>query len=101
MKVTEQISIREAIIIHLRAAKDVNRVSPGFLLSSIIFSIVNALSPYATIWLSAQLINELAAARRLEVLGKWGMGKRTFFQKGSFPTKQFCNSLLQFLHYRL
>ena len=26
-----------------------------------------------------------------KVFGKWGVGKRTFFQKGFFPTKQFSN----------
>ena len=73
MKKTDQASVREAIAIHLRAAKDVNRVAPGFLFSAMIFSALNALSPYATIWLSAQLINELASARRPEVLGKWAI----------------------------
>ena len=71
MKKTDQVSIRDTIAIHLRAAKDVNRVAPGNLLAVIIYSVVNALSPYATIWLSAQLINELASARRPDVLGKW------------------------------
>ena len=71
MKKTVQVSIRETIAIHLRAAKDVNRVAPGFIFASIIYSAVTALSPYATIWLSAQLINELASSRRPDVLGKW------------------------------
>ena len=71
MKKTDQVSIRDTIGIHLRAAKDVNRVAPGFLFSAIIYSAVAALSPYATIWLSAQLINELASARRPDVLVKW------------------------------
>ena len=56
---------------HLRAAKDVNRVAPGNLLAVIIYSVVNAVSPYAVVWMSAQLINELASARRPDVLGKW------------------------------
>ena len=71
MKKPDQVSIRDTIAIHLRAAKDVNRVAPGFLFAAIIYSAVAALSPYATIWLSAQLINELASARRPDVLGKW------------------------------
>ena len=28
----------------------------------------------------------------VKVFGKWGVEKRTFFQKGFFPTKQFCNT---------
>ena len=71
MKKSDQVSIRDTIAIHLRAAKDVNRVATGFLLAAIIYSAVAALSPYATIWRSAQLINELASARRPAVLGKW------------------------------
>ena len=71
MKKSDQVSIRDTIAIHLRAAKDVNRVAPGFLFAAIIYSAVAALSPYAVVWLSAQLINELASARRPDVLGKW------------------------------
>jgi len=33
----------------------------------------------------------------VKVFGKWGVGKRTFFQKGFFPTKQFCNTHFDFL----
>ena len=71
MKKSDQVSIRDTIAIHLRAAKDVNRVAPGFLFAAIIYSAVAALSPYAVVWLSAQLINELASARRPDVLGEW------------------------------
>ena len=36
MKKPDQVSIRDTIAIHLRAAKDVNRVAPGFLFAAII-----------------------------------------------------------------
>ena len=71
MNKSDQVSIRDTIAIHLRAAKDVNRVAPGNLLAVIIYSVVNAVSPYAVVWMSAQLINELASARRPDFLGKW------------------------------
>ncbi|MBO5923776.1 MAG: hypothetical protein J6Q81_04605, partial [Lentisphaeria bacterium] len=29
-----------------------------------------------------------------KVFGKWGVGKRTFFQKGFFPTKQFFKPII-------
>ena len=64
-------SIRETMLIHLRALKDVKRIAPGFLLSSTIYSMMEAIAPYTTIWLSAQMINELATMRRVNVLGKW------------------------------
>ena len=70
-KKTDQISIRDTFAIHLRAVKDMRKTAPGCFLSFILCAIVKALSPYTTIWLSAQLINELASSRRPEVLGKW------------------------------
>ena len=70
-KKTDQISVGETFAIHWRAIKDINKIAPGCFVSYILYAVVTALSPYATIWLSAQLINELASLRRLEVLGKW------------------------------
>ena len=70
-KKTDRISIRDTFAIHWRAMKDMRQVAPGCFLSFILYAIVKAISPYATIWLSAQLINELATFRRPEVLGKW------------------------------
>ena len=72
-KKTDRISIRETIAIHLRAAKDVNGYAPGLFFSTTLLSIVTALSPYATIWLSAQLINELASTRIPTELAKWAV----------------------------
>ena len=70
-KKSDRVFIRETLSIHLRAAKDVNRLVPGLFASAVISSIVNALTPYATIWLSAQLINELASTRRADMLMRW------------------------------
>ena len=70
-KKTDQISVRETFAIHIRAMKDMQRTAPGCFVSFVLGAVVKALSPYATIWLSAQLINELASLRRSEVLGKW------------------------------
>ena len=33
----------------------------------------------------------------LKVFGRWGAGKITFFQKGVFPARPFCNSPLLFI----
>ena len=71
MKKSDRISLRETLSVHLRAVRDVNRVAPGVFLSAILSSIAEAISPYLTIWLSAQLINELASARRVDMLVKW------------------------------
>ncbi len=71
MKKSDRVSIRETMAIHLRAVKDVNRLVPGVFTSTVFYAIVSALSPYATIWLSAQLINELASTRRTDMLMRW------------------------------
>ena len=71
MKKSDRVSIRETMTIHLRAVKDVNRLVPGVFTSTVFYAIVSALSPYATIWLSAQLINELASTRRTDMLMRW------------------------------
>ena len=68
---TNRIGIRETLAIHRRAVKDMRHAAPGCFAPFLLCSIVKAASPYAAIWLSAQLINELASQRRLEVLGKW------------------------------
>ena len=73
MKKSDPITLRETLSIHLRAVKDVNRVAPGVFLPAILSSVVEAGSPYMTIWLSAQLINELASARRVDMLVKWAL----------------------------
>lgn len=70
-KKTNRVSVRESLSLHLRAARDVNRLAPGLFLSSVLSSAIKAISPYATIWLSAQLINELASTRRAEALMRW------------------------------
>ncbi len=67
----KRVTVRETLRIHGRAAQDVNRRNPGFLLSVVLHNIVSAVIPYVTIWLSAQIINELAGDRRAEVLLSW------------------------------
>ena len=71
MKKAAKISLKETFAVHVRAIKDMRSVAPGCFLPFVLYSIVKALAPYATIWLSAQLVNELASLRRPEVLGKW------------------------------
>ena len=61
----------EVFRLHFRALKDMNRYVPGRIPCLILKAMVNAVSPYVTIWLSAQIINELATGRRQEELVKW------------------------------
>ena len=71
MKKSDRITLRETLSIHLRAVRDANRVAPGIFLSTVLSAIAEAVSPYMTIWFSAQIINELAYARRADELMKW------------------------------
>ncbi len=53
---------------NLRAWKIWWKICPKFFVSSIFHSVFKALSPYVTIWLSAQIINELAGSKNPERL---------------------------------
>lgn len=70
-KKTNSLPMRQALAVTGRAASDISRRVPGFFPSCILFSAIKPLSAYAAIWLSAQLINELASQRRVEVLTRW------------------------------
>ena len=62
---------KEMLKLTLRALKDINRCQPGKLIAIVASTVVSALSPYVTVWFSAQLINELAGARRSDELWRW------------------------------
>ncbi len=60
---TELSSYRQAIQMNLRAWRIWQKKCPKFFLSILLYSVFTALVPYVTIWLSAQIINELAGGR--------------------------------------
>ena len=59
--------------LHLRALRDTERYVPGRTVCMVLTAIVSAVSPYLTIWLSAQVINELASLRRPGELMRWAL----------------------------
>lgn len=61
----------EIVSLHFRVLKDMNYYVPGRIPCLILKSVVSAISPYITIWLSAQIINELATLRRGDRLTEW------------------------------
>ena len=61
----------DVIDVHLWAAKIWWRIDPKLFISTAMLEIVNVLTPYITVWLSAQIINELAGDRNPEALWKW------------------------------
>lgn len=70
-KKAEGMSLRETFAIHRRAARDMRRIAPGCFTPFILCAVVEAASPYAVIWLSARLVDELSTLRRPEILAKW------------------------------
>ena len=65
---SEKITLKETLQIHLRALRDLRPYCPGVFEAVGLHAAVSALGPYATVYLSARIINELAGARRPEVL---------------------------------
>lgn len=57
--------------LNLRAWKIWWKLCPSIFYSTLASSIIKAVTPYVTIFLSAQIINELAGSRRAEELTKW------------------------------
>lgn len=70
-KKSNLINIPNALSIHLRAVKDIQKLCPGVFLSVFSYSFVCAIKPYVTIYLSACFINELASFRRPQKLVYW------------------------------
>ena len=68
---SKQTTMQSAWKMNIRAWKIWWKLCPGFFFSAGISSIVKALTPYITIFLSAQIINELSGNRNVEVLSKW------------------------------
>lgn len=66
-----KIDRKQAVWDEIRGLKLIAEYVPGLVPSTVLNSLVKALSPYATIWLSAQLLEELAGQCRASVLWKW------------------------------
>ena len=67
----KKVSLGHALSAHLRAAKLLRGVSPKFFVISTLYSVVTALTPYVTVFFSAQILKELALLRRAGVLWRW------------------------------
>ncbi len=67
----KQLPLKDTLRLHWRAARDLDKYCPGVFAANITYAIISVLSPYATIWFSAQLLNELAGQRRPEELIRW------------------------------
>lgn len=64
----EKVTLKESLQIHWRAVRLLDRYCPVMLLSTALYSLVTAVTPYVTVYFSARIIEELAGARRPEIL---------------------------------
>ena len=67
----EKTNMRHAVASHLRGIKELHKVSPKFFPILTLYCIVSAVTPYITVFFSAQILKELATLRRADILWKW------------------------------
>jgi ATP-binding cassette subfamily B protein len=63
-----RISIRERIELPKRGFKIINRYCPGMVRTGVLAEAVSAIQPFVSVWISAQIINELSGLRRVETV---------------------------------
>ncbi len=89
-----EITIRQGLRYALREWNIFWKLSPNFFIATFACAALTALSPYATVWLSAQLVGELAGNRdlhRLMTLVLWILGTTavlTFLRSAAFHWKE-------------
>ena len=57
--------------LQIRAMKDIHRLDIWFLPSIVLEKIISAITPFVLIYFSARILNELAGARREDILWMW------------------------------
>ena len=67
----EKVSMRHAAAMHLRGIKELRKVSPKFFPILTLYCIFDAITPYVTVFFSAQILTELATQRRAASLWQW------------------------------
>jgi len=68
MKKADKLSVFERILLTLRAYKTIKKYCPGLMQTILVKALVTALQPFATIWFSAQILNEIAGEKNLQTL---------------------------------
>ena len=67
----KNISLKNALLLHVRAMRELHKVTPAYLPTATGAAFVEALVPYVTVYFSAKILEELALFRREEVLKNW------------------------------
>lgn len=68
------VSLRKVLRSNARVWKLFWKLTPGFLVSSSLYGVTQALAPYVTLWFSARLVGELAGARDAQALAVYAAG---------------------------
>lgn len=64
----KSISLKNALLLHIRAMRELHKVTPEYLPTATGAAFVEALVPYVTVYFSARILEELALFRREDVL---------------------------------
>ena len=67
----KKMGMLQALKLHFRAVKDMHGVDRQMFPAMLCERIITAVTPYALIYFSARILNELAGLRRVEAIRKW------------------------------
>ena len=73
----EKMTLKESVRLTLRAWRFYWKNTPRFVLSTVLWALADAVSPYAVVWFSARLVAELSDARDPQALAvdvAWVLG---------------------------
>lgn len=68
-----KMSFRKVGALHLRAVGDIRKICPGLFWITTLHAVLSAVLPYIMFFVSARMLNELAGARRPNVLLYWAL----------------------------
>jgi len=99
----EKTTLRRAAAVHLRAIRQLHRVTPQHFPVLTLYCLFGAITPYVTVFFSARVLTELATLRRAEILWRWvlaGVLCTGFAAVAKAALHRRCNTLLNDLYGR-
>ena len=99
----EKTTLRRAAAVHLRAIRELHRVTPQHFPVLTLYCLFGAITPYVTVFFSARVLTELATLRRAEILWRWvlaGVLCTGFTAVAKAALHRRCNTLLNDLYGR-
>ena len=99
----EKTTLRRAAAVHLRAIRELHRVTPQHFPVLTLYCLFGAITPYVTVFFSARVLTEQATLRRAEILWRWvlaGVLCTGFAAVAKAALHRRCNTLLNDLYGR-